>query len=303
MSAADSLVVDFSEQAATSTFLPCPPLLSSHLSGWKSVNLAHYRLPAWELPEIASPQHTIVLAKPRHFTESELIVENRSSQIHYHQQDRSSICIFPADLPMRTNWNREVEFIHCYLDPAFLTHAAYESVNPDRVKLNLTIQATDPLIWQLGLALKRAVETDPQQSCFYAESLATAMAAHLLRFYSTRQQIFREDEAGLSQIRLQQAIEYINAYLHQDLSLTAIAAEVGMSQYYFCRLFKQSVGMSPHAYLIKQRIERSQQLLKQSEGTILDIALLCGFANSSHFAKCFRRYVGVTPRQFRQSLR
>ena len=300
MSAEASLVVDYSQQEATSTFLPCLPILSSHLSNWKSINLAYYQLPPWEIPEIASPQHTIILATPKHFTESELIVGSRSSTFQYYQQDRNSICILPAELPMRTNWNQEIEFIHCYLDAAFLTHAAYESVNPDRVDLNLTIQATDPLIWQLGLALKVAVETDPNHSCFYAESLATAMAAHLLRFYTTRKQVLRADLDPLTRVRLQQAIEYINAYLHEDLSLAAIAAMVGMSQYYFCRLFKQSVGMSPYAYLIQQRIERAKQLLKQSEGTILEVALMCGFANPSYFAKCFRRYVGVTPKRFRQ---
>jgi AraC family transcriptional regulator len=57
--------------------------------------------------------------------------------------------------------------------------------------------------------------------------------------------------------------------------------------------------MTPHAYLIQQRVERSKQLLRLKEYSMLDIAIECGFANPSHFAKWFRRYKGISPKQFR----
>jgi AraC family transcriptional regulator len=62
----EALAVDFERSTATKNFLPRPPILTSYHSNWKDINLAHYRLPAWEIPEIASPQHTICLAaKPQ----------------------------------------------------------------------------------------------------------------------------------------------------------------------------------------------------------------------------------------------
>ncbi len=129
--------------------------------------------------------------------------------------------------------------------------------------------------------------------------MATALAAHCLTYYSTRKHILMEYEDGLSKYKLKQAIEYINEHFSENVSLAEISAELAMSQYYFCRLFKQSTGMTPHAYLIQQRVERSKQLLKQTEWTINNIAIECGFANPSHFAKCFRRYTGISPKQFR----
>jgi AraC family transcriptional regulator len=129
--------------------------------------------------------------------------------------------------------------------------------------------------------------------------MATALAAHLLQFYTTRQHTLREYTDGLPPAKLKKAIDYINEHLGEDLSLTEIAAQVDMSQFYFCRLFKQSVGTTPHKYLIQQRVERSKSLLKQRECTIVDIAADCGFANPSHFAKCFRQHTGVSPQQFR----
>jgi AraC family transcriptional regulator len=59
--------------------------------------------------------------------------------------------------------------------------------------------------------------------------------------------------------------------------------------------------MSPHQYLIRQRVERAKQLLKQREQAIASVAMDCGFANQSHFAKCFRQYTGMNPKQFRNS--
>jgi len=73
-----------------------------------------------------------------------------------------------------------------------------------------------------------------------------------------------------------------------------------MSQYYFCRLFKQSVGMTPHQYLIRLRVERAKQLLKRSDLAIADVALQCGFSHQSHLSFHFRRLVGMSPKTFQQ---
>ncbi len=298
MSAEQVSIVDFSQPAATSDFLPCPPLLLSHQAGWQNIHLARYHLPAWEIPEIASPQHTIILSRAKQPTLSEMKLEDRVITLQ-HQKNIACISIVPADVPISVNWNQEIEFTHCYLARTFVERVAYESVDPDRMEINLTTIQLDPLIWQIGSALTTVLETAPQQSRFYADSLATALAAHLLQFYSTQKNVLRADPQGLSASTLNLAIEYINAHLSEDISLVALAAELGVSQYYLCQSFKRSIGMTPHKYLIQQRVERSQQLLQQPDLSILDIAVACGFANSSHFAKCFRQQIGISPTEFR----
>jgi AraC family transcriptional regulator len=105
---------------------------------------------------------------------------------------------------------------------------------------------------------------------------------------------------GLSKQRLQQAIDYMQAHLGEDISVADIAAQICISQYHFARLFKQSTGVTAHAYLIEQRVDKARQLLRQTELTVLDIADQCGFANPSHLAKHFQKHTGLTPRQFRQ---
>jgi AraC family transcriptional regulator len=299
MSAQTPLPIDFSQPAATATFLPRPPVLSSHRSGWENIYLAHYQLPAWEIPEIASPQHTIVLVTPKHSVDTKFVAEGRVRQLQFNASHQGYISILPAQLPNKSSWNDESEFTHCYLTPNFLARVAYESIDPDRVEIKLDIQTPDPLVWQICSTLKTLVATDATNSCLYAESMATALAAHLLQFYATRKHSLREYEDGLPQSKLKRAIEYINEHLGEDISLLKISTELDISHYYLCRLFKQSLGITPHAYLIQQRVERSKQLLKYREIRILDIAIACGFANPSHFARCFRRQVGISPKQFR----
>ncbi|NJO43692.1 MAG: helix-turn-helix transcriptional regulator [Cyanobacteria bacterium CRU_2_1] len=72
-----------------------------------------------------------------------------------------------------------------------------------------------------------------------------------------------------------------------------------MSVYYFCELFKQSIGVAPYQYVLQQRVERAKQLLKDEKRAIVDIALECGFANQTHLNKHFRKLTGMTPKSYR----
>ncbi|NJL20344.1 MAG: helix-turn-helix transcriptional regulator [Leptolyngbyaceae cyanobacterium SM1_3_5] len=132
----------------------------------------------------------------------------------------------------------------------------------------------------------------------YAESLANLFAIHLLRHYCAVSPM-RVYEGGLSAKKLQCALEFIQANLAGQLSLEAIAAELSMSQYHFCKLFKQSIGVSPWQYVIWQRVERAKMLLKNREMAIADVALACGFSNQTHLNKQFQKWVGLTPNAYR----
>lgn len=104
---------------------------------------------------------------------------------------------------------------------------------------------------------------------------------------------------GLPPSKLQKVLGYIQTHLNQELSLGRLSNEIGITPYYFARLFKQSTGTSVHQYVIQQRVERAKQLLQQSELSIAEVAIECGFANPSHLALHFKRIVGVSPKKFR----
>jgi AraC family transcriptional regulator len=133
----------------------------------------------------------------------------------------------------------------------------------------------------------------------YVEQLTTTLAIHLLRKYGVRKPQFSTYSDGLPKYKLKQILEYINANLDCDIKLVDLAELVGMSQYYFCHLFKLSMGIAPYQYVIQQRVERAKQLLKCRDVTISDVALVCGFANQSHFSKHFRKITEMTPKAYR----
>ena len=85
-----------------------------------------------------------------------------------------------------------------------------------------------------------------------------------------------------------------------DIPVIAIAQKVNISQYHFITLFKQSIGMTPHQYVMQQRIERAKRLLQDSRFAISEVSLECGFANQSHFTRLFRKRTGMTPRDYRE---
>lgn len=104
---------------------------------------------------------------------------------------------------------------------------------------------------------------------------------------------------GLTHTRLQQVLDYIQTHLDRELSLTELAEVINVSSNYFASLFKQTMGISPHQYVIKQRVERAKVMLKKTDFAIADIALQVGFSSQSHLTQQFKRITGMTPKQIR----
>ncbi len=105
---------------------------------------------------------------------------------------------------------------------------------------------------------------------------------------------------GLPPRRLQRVFSHIRENLAAELSVTELAGVVGMSQYYFSKLFKMSTGTTPHQYIMRQRVERAQEHLRESKLTLAEIATKVGFETQSHFTSVFRRLAGVTPKHYRE---
>lgn len=86
-----------------------------------------------------------------------------------------------------------------------------------------------------------------------------------------------------------------------DYSLQELAQFAGLSQWHFLRQFKKHVGMTPHMWLIQNRILKAKQLLRTGE-MLVNIAMQCGFSDQSHFTRHFKKALGVTPQNYRQRL-
>jgi AraC family transcriptional regulator len=109
------------------------------------------------------------------------------------------------------------------------------------------------------------------------------------------QQLCNTNVDVLSPQQLRYTIDYIQANLNKALHLPIIATHLDLSYYYFCSLFKKSMGISPWQYVITQRIDRAKELLKEQKLSIAEIALACGFSHYSLLNKHFQKVTGTTP--------
>jgi AraC family transcriptional regulator len=206
--------------------------------------------------------------------------------------------ILPAGAVHRCDWQQNIEFMFVGLDPHVFVQIGQELVSADRIELIphfATIE--DPLLQGILLTLKQEMMTSGLNTPLFVDQLKTTLVMHLLRSYGVRKVKIATYSDGLPRHKLNQVLDYITAHLDQNLELEDLAQQVGMSQFYFSRLFKQSLGIPPHQYVIQQRVEKAKQFIQKGRLSLVEISLECGFANQGHLNRHFKRLVGVTPRE------
>ncbi|AFZ27557.1 DNA-binding domain-containing protein, AraC-type [Cylindrospermum stagnale PCC 7417] len=296
------VTVDFDQEDACSAILPRSPLVSSYHAKWAGIRLDHHRQPSHETPEHYFHQHTIGISLDRGIKKAERVLNGLTQRESIAHGD---VTVIPANTHHISRCESGGEFILLSLEPAFFNRIALETVDLQNIEITPHFFTPDPLIQQIGLALKSELESDDMGTRIYIESLANTLCIHLLKRYGADQKNIPQytHGKGLSRLKLQQAMEYIHDNLDKDLSLAEISAVVSMSMYHFSRLFKQSTGFAPHQYVINCRIEKAKILLTRSEKTIDQIYQLVGFQNQSHFTNVFRKLMGTTPKVYREQVR
>ncbi|MBR0782182.1 helix-turn-helix domain-containing protein [Bradyrhizobium iriomotense] len=106
---------------------------------------------------------------------------------------------------------------------------------------------------------------------------------------------------SLQKWRLKRVMQYVDDNLAAKVTLENLAAVAGLSRMHFAAQFRAAVGIRPHDYLLKRRIERAQELLLRADASLVDIALTVGFQTQAHFTTVFKRFVGDTPYQWRSA--
>ncbi|MEW6497876.1 MAG: AraC family transcriptional regulator [Cyanobacteriota bacterium] len=288
---------DSSLEDSVPQIFPRLPVLSSYQTNWSGIILEHHNQLPFETSEYSIGYHLIGINVGQSF-QMERRIDGRWQM---GQVFTGAVGLCPVNLSHALRWNDEINVVMLNLKDELLVRNAIELLNTDRVELVWHLAFQDMLIQQIGLALKTELQSNGTSGRLYAESMANALAVHLLRHYSTRQQNIKVFTGGLPQHKLKVVTDYIDDYLTRDLSLEELAAIAQLSSYQFSRTFKQSSGFSPHQYVIQRRVERAKQLLLQGKMSIADIAIACGFTHQSHLNRHFKRLTGVTPKTLLKS--
>lgn len=205
---------------------------------------------------------------------------------------RGDVDIIPAGLSDVWEEEQASTSLVLQLSPSLLRRAAEDmGLDPDRAGLEPRYQFRDPRIEHIAWALDAERRAGNPSGRLYTESLGMALAVHLLGRYPAP----LTPGHGLSKAQVRRVTAYVEDNLDQDLSLARLAGVAEVSASHLKTMFRRSMGLPVHEYVVQRRVERAKALLVQGELPASQVALEAGFAHQSHMARWMRRVLGVTP--------
>ncbi|MDQ0504184.1 helix-turn-helix domain-containing protein [Xanthobacter agilis] len=207
----------------------------------------------------------------------------------------------PYEMRWQADGDQPFQVMHLYVSIALFEKVAREMLG--KASGNVTLKdisgGRDTTISHILSLLRGELVAENGGSALFVEGLAQSLAVHLVRHYGVADTAARAQTA-LSGSKLRRAIAFMAARLDQPFDLNSLAHEVGMSAFHFSRLFKKSTGVSPSRYFIRQRVAKAQQLLQETDASIIEIGMTVGYSSPSHFAQIFRRETGLSPTDYRR---
>lgn len=154
---------------------------------------------------------------------------------------------------------------------------------------------TDTVVANVAMAVLPALIRPEQANKVFLDHAWRALTAHLVRAYGSSNARSQVARGGLSPWQERRAKEMLLADLSGNVTLPDLARACRLSCSHFSQAFRQTVGCPPHQWLLSQKIERSKELILNSDQSLSEIALATGFADQSHFTRVFSRLVHKSP--------
>lgn len=265
----------------------------------------------------ASLQHETPFEASFSAVDDQLIVLHLDSLVRVHRQlsrgDANRIIapgglfMVPGGMDFSVRVDGGLHTLHVYLRRALLEEVAATLLPGDPAHLEILplFGDTDPLIERLLHGVRDALSEDNAWSLPCVDYLARAVAARLIHRHSSASPPapINDRRQAIPPRQLAKAIEFMEAHLTQSIGLPAMAAATGLSPSHFARQFRLMTGKAPHQYLLQLRLARSEQLLRDTDTSIVEIAYACGFASQEHLTRMLKRSRGVTPAAYRKATR
>jgi AraC family transcriptional regulator len=207
----------------------------------------------------------------------------------------------PAGMPFAIRWQGPSDAIVLEVAPSLVVNVL--GSEKSETQFRFWSSTDDALLIETLLALTGDVRAGFPCGSLYGEGLGASVVAQVVRNCATMPGMLPRNTMGLSPRRLRRVLDYLQDNLEGDLSLQRLAGLAEMSLDGFIRVFKKSMGVPPHQYVLRKRVERAQALLGNRALSLTEVSLRSGFADQSHFSRMFHRLIGFTPRQYRTALR
>ncbi|MFC4700357.1 helix-turn-helix domain-containing protein [Glaciecola siphonariae] len=282
---------------------PEPPLVSNaslnHTRAADLLNLEYFEAQPSSMPYQVFDQHHILinLKKDSHRVENWRDGEHRDFIFQQHE-----IIVTPAGVRSGWCWHAKSKVIVITLIPSKLEKFAQSELGIllGSKQLQDIPQFIDEDICNAAVMLRDAINSQMGSEVMF-ESFSRIFLIKLIQKYGVQ----REDDLQFSKSftakHYQRVLEYVRKSFSYDVSLEKMATEAGLSTYHFARLFKQTIGQTPHQFLMSFRVEKAKNMLKEIDRPMMDIAMSCGFADQAHFSRVFKQLEGKTPKQYRKN--
>jgi AraC family transcriptional regulator len=279
-------------------YMPAPAVLSSETTGWTKISARRYQHPPAEFEAPALSDHLIwvSLAGP---TNVRWKVEGKAAK---GQLVPGQISVLSANKTNGWWWDGRPDVFHVYMNAGFFEEIALQA-EVQKVELIDHFGVDDPAVRQICLTILKELTSIGFAGRLYGDFLAQALAVQLLRRHCVIGPKIVEAPVALPAYKLRRALEFIDAHLAEDICVSNIAEAASISTFHFAHAFKRATGHAPHQFVIKRRIERAKELLRQTDLPIMEIAMLVGFSTQNHFTTVFGKVCGATPKQYRNSVK
>lgn len=267
-------------------------LLSSATAGWRGIVVEWHRLEPQELPEHYVVGHGLAVSTGAH-------------PISFGWKDgkrRRDGILNPGEFHLLTRgalntprWLQTFEEISLVLNPQFVADVVREGLPADRIEFTTQRSACDASIAHYAEMFRSELAAQSPNGPLYAETLTVGFTLHLLSRYAVAKPKVPAPRGKLSSVQLRAVVDFVQGHLDEELSLLALAEQAHVSPFHFARQFRATVGLPPHQFVLRQRVQKSLRLIKTGRLPLAQIAVEAGFHDQAHFTRAFRRIMGVTP--------
>ncbi|MBB5065888.1 helix-turn-helix domain-containing protein [Granulicella mallensis] len=278
--------------------LPGRPLIDNSRSPWTGLVMEKHRLGA-----VAIPVH-------EHDTFCLHLQTSGPVEMDWHSSGRSGrvrsgagnlIFLSPGTRDSML-WHGPSHRIVTSIQPTLLRQAAEQMELKGLYDFDNQWSFQDEQLQLLLTEMDREMAAGWPMGSLYGDLLGMSLSIALIRKYGHTSSALVPLKGGLSQPRLKHVLAYIEESLDRDIRLQELAELAGLSSFHFARSFRQSVGATPHQYIVQRRVQRAKELLLRPEWSIEQVASATGFAGASQFSRAFRQSAGVTPTEWRRKV-
>jgi AraC family transcriptional regulator len=271
-------------------------LLTSAPFGWNGIIVEQHRLMPAEMPEHAVIGHGIsvnVGARPTSFAWT------RGRNGWDERPTNPGHCrILSNGESHPSRWLQIYNEVSLVIDPEFVADVVQDGLAADRIEFVSRHSVVDSVIGDYAATFRAELIADAPNGVMYAESLTIGLVLHLLANYGVAKPKTLSPRGKLNAFQLRAVLECIASQLDEDVSLLTLARQAHISPFHFARLFRATVGVSPHQFVLRLRLARAVRFMKTGKKTLAQIAVECGFHDQPHFTRAFQRVFRITPAMY-----